>query len=375
MAKTAFSDAGLRSLPPPAKGQISYWDEKLPSFGLRVSQGGSKTFILKRQNSFITIGRFGILTLSDARTEAKRMLAEFTLGKVRPQSITYQKAVELFLQEKTKGRRSRTVADYKRLLNRFNFKGQLADLTHQELQRRIKRFTSEGEYNHLLVALKVFLNWAIKRRYIEHNPTLGLSTHQLPTRARVLADAEIKSIWLACDSPSPDLPPAFRTIVKLLILTGQRRGEIAGLRADFIQGELCTLPPTLTKNGREHTFPLAPTALSLLSRSLTTNPTKSSTVIFAARGKPTAPFNGWSKAKTALDKLSEVKDWTLHDFRRTFATNLAQMAVPPHVIERLLNHITGTVSGVAAVYNRAAYMEEMRAAIHLWETKLNSLSL
>ena len=100
MAKTALSDAGLRSLTPPSKGQQSYWDKTLPSFGVRVSQGGSKTFVLNRSNSLITIGRFPVLSLSQARTEAKKLLAEFTLGKVRPQSITYQLAVELFLGEK-----------------------------------------------------------------------------------------------------------------------------------------------------------------------------------------------------------------------------------------------------------------------------------
>ncbi|UFX44194.1 Arm DNA-binding domain-containing protein [Bradyrhizobium sp. 41S5] len=90
----AFSDVGLRSISPPPKGQICYWDDKLPTFGFRVSQGGSKTFVLNRKNSLITIGRFPTISLSQARTEAKRLLAEFTLGKVRPQSITYSESTE-----------------------------------------------------------------------------------------------------------------------------------------------------------------------------------------------------------------------------------------------------------------------------------------
>jgi hypothetical protein len=83
----------------------SGWDDKLPAFGLRVLQGGSKTFILKRHNSRITIGRYGVITLADARAEVRRMLAEFTLGKIRPQSITYPQAVKLFIEEKEKARR------------------------------------------------------------------------------------------------------------------------------------------------------------------------------------------------------------------------------------------------------------------------------
>jgi integrase len=246
----------------------------------------------------------------------------------------------------------------------------------------------------VLVAHKVFCNWAIKRRYIEHHPTSGLSAHARATRSRVLSDAELQCIWQACeqtgDEPtsrevapngrqdSPRLPVHFATIVKLLILTGQRRGEIAALRADYISNDTCTLPPTLTKNKREHTFPIGSFSAALLfpllpSHSQQTDSSQSSSrqftsqFLFPARGSNSKPFNGWSKSKATLDKLSGVTGWTLHDLRRTFATRLAEMAVAPHVIERLLNHLTGTVSGVAAVYNRATYMAEMRAAIELWE--------
>jgi hypothetical protein len=97
--KITFSDVGLRNLSPPEQGQVAYWDDRLPAFGLRVSQGGSKTFILKRHNCRITIGRYGVITLADARAEARRMLAEFTLGKIRPQSITYPQAVKLFVED------------------------------------------------------------------------------------------------------------------------------------------------------------------------------------------------------------------------------------------------------------------------------------
>jgi Arm DNA-binding domain len=137
MAKVNFSDVGLRSIPAPSKGQVSYWDEKLPSFGFRVSQGGAKTFVLNRKNSLITIGRFPTISLAQARTEAKRLLAEFTLGKVRPQSITYAEAVKLFLEEKAKARRSSTVSAYKGLLNSITLSGQLTQITHQEVQRKL----------------------------------------------------------------------------------------------------------------------------------------------------------------------------------------------------------------------------------------------
>jgi len=94
--------------------------------------------------------------------------------------------------------------------------------------------------------------------------------------------------------------------------------------------------------------------------------------LFPARGRDT-PFNGWSKAKAALDKLAGVADWTLHDLRRTFATNMAQLGTPPHVVEKLLNHRTGTISGVAAIYNRYQFMDEMRQAIEKYDHHLAKL--
>jgi integrase len=199
----------------------------------------------------------------------------------------------------------------------------------------------------------------------------------------VLSDNELHSIWRACErrlafddkacggfkTTMPDIvkmPRQFAAIVQLLILTGARRGEIAALQADYISNDVCTLPSTLTKNKREHQFPVGPLALSVLAEAMNGG----IGTLFPARGANTKPFSGWSKSKAALDKLSGVSGYCLHDLRRTFATRLAELGVAPHVIERLLNHVTGTVSGVAAVYNRASYLAEMRAAIEVWEAYL-----
>jgi integrase len=366
-----FTDTGLRSLSAPEKGQRAVWDEALPTFGVRVSQGGSKTFVLKHQNRFHTIGRFPLLSLSAARTEAKRMLAEFTLGRIRPHSITTKQAIELFINEKKKSRRPRTVQDYKWLLNRhFAFTGQLADITPAQVSHRLAKLP-RSQYNHALTAGRIFFNWCRKQRYITDNPCEGFAKHSTQPRTRILSDGEIKSIWRACGPetlPSrglktvePDLPASFATIVKLLILTGMRRSECAAIRKEYIKDNLLTLPPTLTKNGREHSIPLTGIALNLLPNS---------TNGYLLSAKNDRPFAGWSKAKSLLDNVSGVSGWTLHDIRRTVATRLAEMGVAPHVIERLLNHTTGQISGVAAIYNRARYLDEMRQALELWENHL-----
>jgi integrase len=370
-----LTDPTIRGLEPPETGQKDYYDDGLAGFGIRVSQGGSRSFFCfvggKHSRRRVSIGRYGIITLAQARIEARRLLAEHTLGRVRPQSITYPQAVELFLAEKRKARKARTVDDYERLLNRFNYKGQLSELTHAETQRRMKRFTSKGEFNHLLVALRVFFNWCIKRRYIEHNPTIGLSTHSTKRRTRVLLDQELKPIWITCSDETNDLPTAFRYIVKLLIATGQRRGEIAALRTSFIEGDLTTLPTTLTKNSHQHVFPL-PTLASDIIRTVEVDTSLNDAFFFPARGKPNKPFNGWSKSKKLLDELSGVSDWTLHDLRRTFRTNLGKLGVAPHIAERLVNHISAQ-SDMEQTYDLYKYLPEMRAAMDLWQGHLTKI--
>lgn len=154
---------------PPEKGTVDWWDTSLPSFGCRISQGGAKTFILKLHNSRRAIGRWPIISLSAARTEAKRQLAEKTLGKVRPQSVTYAQATKLFIEEKRERRRASTVHALERHLALLDFKSQVADITHDDIERRIKRL-SQGEYNHRLAALKGFFNWCMRRRYRTDNP-------------------------------------------------------------------------------------------------------------------------------------------------------------------------------------------------------------
>ena len=342
---------------------MDYWDPTLPCFGLRVSRGGAKTFILKLHNSRRAIGRFPLISLSEARTEAKRLLAEKTLGKVRPQSITFPQAVELFLEEKAKARRPSTVADLRdRLKRHFPFKGQLADVSHQEFIRTLSKIKTPREHNHALRVGKTFFTWAVNRRYITENPTIGISTRSTQSRARILGDAEVAAVWRAAN----EIGGHYGTIVKLLVLTGQRRGEIAAIQTSWIKENSITFPPSATKNGREHHLPLGALSAELLSQAMTnTRPINGYT--FFARTNTGSYFNGWSKAKAALDKASGVNDWTLHDLRRTFASNLAALGVRLEVIERLLNHVSGSFSGVVGIYQRYDFFPEMRAAIQAWE--------
>jgi integrase len=358
------------NLAPPPK-LTDYWDATLPTFGIRVSPKGTKTFVLKMPNGGgrHAIGRYPLIKLSEAREEAKRILAERTLGKLRPQSITYPQAVRLFIEDKRQNR-PKSADQYEWFLTRLGFTSQLASIHQTDLERALKKIKSRSTYDHVLVAARIMFNWAHKRRYVTDNPTFGIARPKSTPRARVLTDAELKAVWTAAEQ----IGGHFGTIVKLLALTGQRRGEIAALQTSWLNENTITIPASATKNGREHSLPLSPTALSLLKLKASTpsidQVKHNSYLLFPAKGKPALSFNGWSKSKAALDKLSGVDAWTLHDLRRTFSTRLAEMGTAPHVIERLLNHVSGQISGIAAVYNRATYMLEMRHAVERWEQYL-----
>jgi integrase len=361
--RISLENTTVKSLPLPEIGTVDYWDEKLPAFGCRVSQGGAKTFILKLHNSRRAIGRYPIISLADARTEAKRLLAEKTLGKQRPQSMNWKQAVDNFIESRRDKCRAGTVDEYKRLLDvHFPFQGQLAAVSHDEFERKLKRIGKPSERNHALAVAKTFFGWAVQHRYIIDNPTVAFSLNRTLSRSRVLSDDELKHVWKAAG----EIEGSFGKIVKLAILTGQRRGEIAALDHAWIGADTVALPASITKNKREHEFPIGASSRALL-------PSEGKGRVFPARGKPDQPFNGWSKGKAELDKKCGVADWTLHDIRRTVATNLAALGVQLPVIERLLNHVSGSFGGIVSVYQRHSFMPEMRAAVEKWETHLLEL--
>jgi len=174
-----LTDIVVRALPLPEKGQKTHWDDTLPNFGCRVSQGGTKSFVVQHgiDRRLITIGRYPIISLADARTEAKRILAELTLGKHRPRTVRWDEALAQYLAACAEKNRKRTVEGYSRLINRhFAFKRQqILEITAEHIERKLGNIKAPSERNHALVAVKVFLGWCQKppRRYIAHNPCEG----------------------------------------------------------------------------------------------------------------------------------------------------------------------------------------------------------
>ena len=370
-----LTDVGIRQLAAPAKGQRIYFDDTLRSFGCRVSQGGTRTFVVQHgfDRQLVTIGRYPTVTLAQAREEARRILAERVLHKRRPESISWDDACTRFLAERKLRTRPRTVHNYTRVLEgRFRFGSKrLSEIRAEDIDRRVRRIDAPHERNHVVVAVKAFLNWAIKNNYLESNPCMQMAPSRQPARERVLSDSELAEIFRTALGRTD----FFSRIVALLVLTGQRRGEISALRwswVDFPEHTI-TIPAAVAKNGRTHTFPIGPLTVEILQSLPVTGE-----LLFPAsrehvRGRPTAAFNGWSKCKTAFDEVAGVSDYRLHDLRRTFATGLAALGAPVQVTERLLNHISGTHAGIVGIYQRHSYMQEMRDAIAAWEKHLAKL--
>ncbi|MCY4498647.1 MAG: tyrosine-type recombinase/integrase [Rhodospirillaceae bacterium] len=266
--------------------------------------------------------------------------------------------------------------NYRYTLKRhFNFgKSHLDDILPQDVMRRIDKLSNRpSEQQHAYVIARTFFRWALDRNYLTSNPLPARTPRRAVSRDRVLSDEELKSVYTTA-TEGTDFSSH---IVTLLILTGQRRGETAALQRPWIdtQERTITIPTDVAKNHTAHTFPYG----DLVEVALECIPHTHETYLFPVRrnrrkDNPATVFNGWSKPKIDFDaKLENVEPWTLHDLRRTFATKHAELGTPIHVTEKLLNHISGSHSGVVAVYQRHTWLPEMREAVERYDTYLSEL--
>lgn len=323
-----------------ADTQTRYFDENLPGFGILVGKHTKTFFVIKgKARKLVTLGRYPDLALKASRSLAKAELSKDlnTTGNDAPESIL------AFLDE-SKGRiESRTHSQYTHYLNFFEFKGDLAEITRPDIKKKlIELHDRPTAQNMAFASLRVFFNWCLRNEYLDKHPLLGmLPPNKLKSRERVLTDSELCAIWNATPPNVGSVGTRkFNRIVRVLMLTGQRRMEIANLQPELVT-ELLTFPDT--KNKLTHAIPITP-----LVREHLEVPFK---------------FNDWSGCKSRLNKRCGVKDWVLHDLRRTFSTNCAKLGIDMHVTERILNHQSGSLSGIVRTYNRYSYLPEMQEAL------------
>jgi integrase len=385
------------------------WDKGQPGLGLRVTEKGVKTWVVVYRvggkQRRLTLGRYPAVGLKEARQAAREALLQVQAGidpVAQQQEVETQAAVERadtfghlaarYLSEHV-ARKALRWADLERILNRdvLPFIGDkpLNALTKRDVQRVIDPIAARGagvQANKTLEVLSRIFNWAIKRDLIDVSPTRNVEPPGVETdRARWLDEAEIRKVWRACDS----MQYPFGPVVKLLLLTGQRRDEVGGLSWSEIdmEGATWTLPAERSKNGKEHEVHLSPLALDVLAglpRFSTGD------FVFTTTGK--APASGYSMAKRRLDatilkqdreaaalagldpdKVKPMPAWVLHDLRRTTVSHAARLGVAPHIADKILNHQSGTIKGVAAVYQRHAFLTERRDALNLWARFVESV--
>jgi len=226
---------------------------------------------------------------------------------------------------------------------------------------------SAYQANRIHSNIRKLFNWCIERGIVETSPIIGLkSPTKEESRDRVLDNDEIARLLRACRN---DVYP-FRQFVPVLLATAQRRGELAEMRwseIDFKE-KIWVIPADRSKNGKPHVVPLSAFALKVLSEVPRFIDCE---YVFTTTRR--SAVSGFSKMLRRLSEGSQTSDWRLHDLRRTAASGMARAGVAPHVVEKVLNHISGTISGVAAVYNRYGYDTEKREALDRWADQLMAL--
>jgi integrase len=350
------------------------WCDKLVGFGARKQIKGVHFYVRYRLNGsqvVKSIGRLGPWTCDTARTEAKRLLGIVATG-VDPfaQSLsgeTFGAEVDRYLDRKRGSLKPRSLVEVQHHLRKHAaplHKLRLTDIDRRTIAVLLGQVeTASGPFarNRVRSSLSAFYTWAIQEGLTETNPVSGTGkADEGASRDRVLAQQELRKLWHSLSDDS------FSDVVRLLLLTGQRRTEIGKLQWSEIDldRKSIMLPAERVKNSRSHEVPLSAQALAIISRQ-----PRSSEFVFGGRGQ-----SSWAEGKAALDLRAGIAHWTLHDLRRTCATNLAELGIQPHHIEAVLNHQSGHKASVAGIYNRAKYEPEMRSALQRWADHLDQIT-
>jgi integrase len=376
--------------PPPGKERLEVFDTTFPGLALRVTNRGHKSWSMypriNGRKVRYTIGPYPAFKPADARKAASAVLQRIAAGgdpaeekrarraAAEPDDTSFAAVARRYLKQQVEKNTAPSMyRETARIIEKdvipFWGRRPIGAIGRRDVSALIDAKALSGaevQANRVLARLKTLFGWAVSKDLIEKNPCDGLRP---PTkeraRDRVLSDDEIKLFWVACDEIGWPFGPLFQ----LLLLSAQRRDEVATMQWSEIDLErrLWSLPREKAKNDQGHDVHLSQAAaiLAALPR------------IGAAGGyvfttNARSAVSGFSRAKERLDALMakaaghEIEPWILHDLRRTAATGMARLKIAPHVVDRVLNHTSGTIRGVARVYNRFEYYDERKAALEAW---------
>ena len=414
-APRRLTDAVVRDLSvAPGKKDRLVFDRDLAGFGVRVlpdreGKTRRRTFLFQYRAAGavrrIVIGEWGTeLTAAQARAKAERLRGEVRDKRDPAAERKAAAAAKRAAEAERKRIESVEAFTFDKMLDAWDarylvtkrqsyradalsrIRGSLASLltlpaekiTRAEAARALQKAADErGRIgaNRVMAYARAAFGWAVKAGLVAANPFAGLPqlAAEVP-RDRVMSLTEVGAVWRAAGR----LGDPHRAYVRILLLTLQRRQEVAGARWDEfdLDAGLWAVPGARAKNGRQHVVHLAPAAVAELRR--LPRPAPDALVFALPGGGGITAFSAIRRRLEALigaeraeaDPEARAPEpgtrWTFHDFRRTGVSTLASMGIAPHVADRLLNHVTGAIQGVAAVYQRAQFLEERKAAVLAW---------
>ena len=395
MAKVLTTRPVEAAKPNPAK-RVEIPDAALPGLYLVVQPSGAKSWALRYRAGGkprkLTVGRYPLLGLKDAREEAGKALhviergqdpaAEKRTAKADAQQAAASERdklktiIEQFMRRHAS--RNRRADEVQRLFDREVIprwgERRAHDITRRDVVELLDRIVDRGSpitANRLLAHLKTLFGWAKARDVIAAAPTDGLRPPAAEkSRDRILTDVEIRWFWQAAAMIGQPFGPLYQ----MLLLTGQRLREVAEMTEQELSGDVWTIGGARAKNGDAHQVPLSDPAKAVLGGVKRIK--GAAGYVFTTSGS--TPVSGFAKAKMRLDKaMAEVaareaveqfapSPFVIHDLRRTAASGIARLGFPVHVVEKVLNHRGGTFGGIVSVYNRHDYANEKRAALEAW---------
>jgi integrase len=383
----------------PGQDDRIFFDDQITGFGFRVRRvkkwnGASSNKPPSRSWLFqyriagktrrLVIGQAPAVKAGRAREIAAELHAKVKLGhdpatekrlRIERAAHTFGALVDKYLAAQRGEMRPRSYHQIARHLERHaaQLHALPADaIDRQTIAARLNGIAAESgavTANRVRSTMSAMFTWGMKEGLVLANPIIATNKRAEKPRERVLSDTELGLIWRSLSGDD------YGTIIKLLMLTGQRMGEIAALRwseIDFARGVIL-LPSERTKNGRPHEIPMANMVRSLLAARPKTNGRE---FVF---GEGAGPFSGLSRRKEALDKDiaaasgNPLPAWVHHDLRRSVATGMAELGIQPHIIEAVLNHVSGHKGGIAGIYNRAQYGPEKAQALARWDEHISSI--
>ena len=352
--------------------------------GSACRQAGAKTWqvVYTRESDGrkqrVKIGRFPAITLEKARAKALKTATEVSEGedpakkkRAKRDALTVEDLGALYLEKYAK-RQKKTWAEDERLLKREVYP-EIGRMKAEAVKRRdvldiIEAKAEAGfvaQSTQILAVVRKMFNWAVDGDYLQSSPAIGIRPRgKAVRRDRVLSEGEVRKIWNAL--PDAALSEQTRDILRLLFLTGQRSGEVCGIMRGEVDVDraVWTIPGSRTKNGLAHVVPLSDHALVIVGQALEQAEEEPDAALFTRVGEP---IESNAIAKAARLKLQVTgESWTPHDIRRTVATGMAGLGIAPHIVEAVLNHISGFRAGVAGIYNRNQYEPEKRRALDRW---------